>query len=440
MIAQQGGGAYHFHQQECISSAMRNEMVIECQHAYQKYLSLDHSKKVNQRKSENFIWPIQNSSTYPGYEVYAVSGGVDHNPVFSATNDLSTLKDYNCGTRTYDTGNYNHTGTDIALWPFHWEMMDKEYAEVVAVKSGTIILKKDGIYDRSCAFCTNCDWNAVYVLHDDNTVTIYGHLKEGSLTNKNEFDEVSQGEYLGIVGSSGNSTGPHLHFEVTDINGFIIDPYEGSCNSTTTTSLWADQKPYLEPTINRLMTATKAPKFGACPQDDEQSYEATTFYPGDKVIYAAYFHDQTQSSFSNFKVTYPNGSAYKLFSHISPESYLASYWYWEFDLPQDAPSGTYTFSCKYEGQAREVKFEVVSSTATSDLNVARKEVYFEAGFLKNGNPNVNYSIEVYNTLGQLTMRGILNENLNIAHLQKGGYIVKLKSKEKDSILKIVKVD
>ena len=60
-------------------------------------------------------------------------------------------------------------------------------------------------------------------MHADGSVAWYGHMKAGSLTNKAVGQTVSSGEYLGIVGSSGNSTGPHLHFGIR-VNGKAVCP------------------------------------------------------------------------------------------------------------------------------------------------------------------------------------------------------------------------
>jgi murein DD-endopeptidase MepM/ murein hydrolase activator NlpD len=109
--------------------------------------------------------------------------------------------------------------------------MDSNDVEIVSAAAGTILYKSDGNFDRSCTFNNN-NWNAVYVQHSDGSVAWYGHMKAGTLTTKNVGASVAQGEYLGVVGSSGNSTGPHLHFEVYDSGNNLIDPYAGTCNTT----------------------------------------------------------------------------------------------------------------------------------------------------------------------------------------------------------------
>ena len=53
-------------------------------------------------------------------------------------------------------------------------------------------------------------------------MTLYGHMSPNSRV-VSQGDEVAQGQVLGIVGTTGNSTGLHLHFEVR-INGRCVNP------------------------------------------------------------------------------------------------------------------------------------------------------------------------------------------------------------------------
>ncbi len=62
--------------------------------------------------------------------------------------------------------------------------------------------------------------NAVIVRHANGVQTLYAHLSENSVR---AGEEVSSGTQLGRVGSTGRSTGPHLHFEVLR-DGRHVDP------------------------------------------------------------------------------------------------------------------------------------------------------------------------------------------------------------------------
>jgi murein DD-endopeptidase MepM/ murein hydrolase activator NlpD len=64
---------------------------------------------------------------------------------------------------------------------------------------------------------------AVYILHEDGDVTVYGHMDE-ILVEPGQY--VEAGETIALLGNRGQSTGPHLHFEVHQggEEGKRIDP------------------------------------------------------------------------------------------------------------------------------------------------------------------------------------------------------------------------
>jgi murein DD-endopeptidase MepM/ murein hydrolase activator NlpD len=62
--------------------------------------------------------------------------------------------------------------------------------------------------------------NHIIIAHDGHTLTLYGHL---SVMGVKAGDTVKQGQLIGLMGSTGNSTGPHTHFEVR-IDGQPVDP------------------------------------------------------------------------------------------------------------------------------------------------------------------------------------------------------------------------
>lgn len=288
--------------------------------------------------------------TGPGF--HGVSNFVDQDAAYPGL-----VEDYTCGDRTYDLGTgYNHPGTDYFLWPFAWRRMDLGAVEVVAAAPGVIVLKEDGNPDRSCGEAGA--WNAVYVEHADGTVAWYGHLQRNSVTAKTVGQTVAAGEYLGRIGSSGRSTGPHLHFELHDGAGAVIDPYEGSCNGTTSESWWNLQPEYYDSALNEVATHSAPPVFPDCPEPEEPNYR-DRFEPGQTAWFAAYYRDQLAGQVSRYTVRRPDGTVFATWEHeISEPHFAASYWYWGHPLPATAPTGQWSFEVEYLGGVESRSFRV----------------------------------------------------------------------------------
>jgi len=299
-----------------------------------------------------FGWPLQNLTDDPG--VHGISNFVDLDPSYPGD-----LLDYQCGDRSYDTtGGYNHQGIDFFTWPFGWMKMDLDQVAIVAVANGTIIAKSDGHDDRSCGFGGG-SWNAVYVEHADGSIVWYGHMKKNSTTSKGVGETVERGEYLGIVGSSGNSTGPHLHLETYDGSGSLIEPYDGPCNDLNPGDpWWESQRPYHDSAINAIYTQSALPEFPSCPEQEIPNI-ADTFLPGERVYFAAYYRDQLQDQVSTHRIYEPDGDLFDSWTHASnADHYLASWWAWSTILPVDVEIGIWRFEVEFEGQVVNWPFAV----------------------------------------------------------------------------------
>ena len=73
--------------------------------------------------------------------------------------------------------------------------------------------------------CTFSGWderwgNCVEVSHTDELKTFFAHNSRNMVV---KGDRVSKGDIIAFLGSTGASTGPHLHYEVT-VNGERVDP------------------------------------------------------------------------------------------------------------------------------------------------------------------------------------------------------------------------
>ena len=95
----------------------------------------------------------------------------------------------------------HHTGIDIPA---------PAWTDILAAKSGVVTTST---YNSSYG-------NYVVVSHSDGTSTLYAHMVQRGVS---KGEVVSQGQTIGYVGTTGSSTGNHLHLEVR-VNGTRVDP------------------------------------------------------------------------------------------------------------------------------------------------------------------------------------------------------------------------
>ena len=90
---------------------------------------------------------------------------------------------------------------------------------IIASKDGVVVFSSKG--GEVCpsgsqqSLCGGGYGNYIIIQHTDGNYTLYAHLYENSIT-VGEGEAVKQGQVIAKMGSSGNSTGAHLHFEVRE--------------------------------------------------------------------------------------------------------------------------------------------------------------------------------------------------------------------------------
>ncbi len=89
----------------------------------------------------------------------------------------------------------------------------------IAVSIGTTVRASSGGTVITAGWVSGYG-NAVYIRHADGVVTRYGHLSKILVS---VGETVTQGERIALSGNTGNSTGPHLHFEMR-ISGTAVNP------------------------------------------------------------------------------------------------------------------------------------------------------------------------------------------------------------------------
>ncbi|SFG48357.1 Murein DD-endopeptidase MepM and murein hydrolase activator NlpD, contain LysM domain [Oribacterium sp. WCC10] len=160
--------------QEANIEAMEREIERQEEEARKKAKESGSSQKTR-TMTGGFTWPVPSSSRI--------------------SSEFGSRESPTEGASTY------HKGIDIAA---------STGSNVIAAAGGKVVI---ATYSASAG-------NYIMISHGSSTYTVYMHM---SKLNVSEGDEVSQGDVIGAVGSTGYSTGPHLHFGIRK-DGTYVNP------------------------------------------------------------------------------------------------------------------------------------------------------------------------------------------------------------------------
>ena len=298
-------------------------------------------------------------------------GGVEYEDVFPGIFvDLDPTfgyGDFSCHDFSYD----GHRGHDIGLRSWTEQVIG---VPVFAVRDGVVAFAQDGFPDMNL-FGSVDGGNYVIVDHGGGQYAWYFHLRKNSVA-FTVGQTVKQGDQVGFAASSGNSFGPHLHFEVQQ-NGVAVEPFAGPCN--TVSPLMANQSPLVLDTRVLDFGITTVDLFQAgVPHPQEQPKQAQiplnagfTYYwmqvaniPANATYRARFYRPNGTLSQDTGTQSFGNTSFLR--------SWPGFFYFWVFDM-QTTP-GTWHYKLDFNGvQVIDAPIEVVA-TVNPNFNRAPEPI------------------------------------------------------------------
>ena len=189
-----------------------NDMINEIYDAKQQYIDLagdeveDDAPEIIAGTSTSYWWPVGSAETV---EVDGIEYATGEPETLTITSNWGYRSDPFTGERK------KHNGVDISGG------RGLGLVNIIAAKDGVVVYPTADIPNdcpvsnrQNVITCRGYGYgNYVVIQHSDGNYTLYAHMHEGTITVK-AGDKVQQGQVIGKMGSSGNSTGMHLHFEV----------------------------------------------------------------------------------------------------------------------------------------------------------------------------------------------------------------------------------
>lgn len=264
--------------------------------------------------------------------------------------------DYRGGPFQYD----GHNAVDGG--PYGFDRMDAGLP-VFAAAAGTVTEVQDGNFDRETV-AANRPANYVRIDHGNNWSSIYFHLARNTITVK-VGDVVKAGQVIALLGSSGDSDGPHLHFTPLYRNAVVEMGYD-------TAAYESDPMPY-GGDVPAFIFDAGLTNYDPSPDISEHVSSITSF--STTQAGTLYFWTTTYgldpADRLVLKYYRPDGSLFTSNTIAPTQSYRFSYWFFSRSLSQFQSSpGTWQEAWEMNGvEQKRVPFTITASGAISSVRL-----------------------------------------------------------------------
>lgn len=139
-----------------------------------------------------------------------------------------------------NNGNFTHNGNQAFAFDFN----AAQGTFVMAARGGRVTWVREDQTGNSFTDpdCENCRANGIAIEHEDGTQGVYFHMPTNGVFKK-VGDTVNRGDLIALVGNTGFSTNPHLHFQQQQPNSMVTSPslFEAFTDSSLTSirACWA---------------------------------------------------------------------------------------------------------------------------------------------------------------------------------------------------------
>ena len=243
---------------------------------------------------QKFVSPVPGTP----FRDWRITGYVDLDP----RTDGNRL-DYGGGAYTYDTPTYNHDAIDLG--PGNFRATDVGIP-IYAAADGVVTFTRDGNFDREVAWRDPpATSNVVRVDHGAGWQTVYVHMRRDSVAVQ-VGEEVKAGDFLGYLASSGNSTGPHIHFEI-EHHGRPVETF------LDPETFWLDPWPYagVTPAVLSSGTTSLTP---TASESKEGITRMSRFPFGQRITQWHYVAGQNDGDTRTYRWYRPDGTLYHSFT------------------------------------------------------------------------------------------------------------------------------